>query len=82
VSDTAQVELRSGRVQAPGHRRLTKHLMKRGAAVNRQNADGQTALHFCLGLGHSELGDYLLAKGADDSVANTHGLTPFEGLRP
>jgi len=55
-----------------GHRRLTKHLMKRGAAVNRQNADGQTALHFCLGLGHSELGDYLLAKGADDSVAGAY----------
>ena len=65
-----------------GHKRLSKHLMKRGAAVNHQNAEGQTALHYCLAMGHNELGDYLLAKGASDAIANHHGLTPFEGLNP
>jgi|TARA_B100001142_G_scaffold215853_1_gene214027 ankyrin repeat protein len=39
-------------------------------------------LHYCLAFGHDALGDYLLAKGADASVANKHGLTPFDGLVP
>ena len=50
---------------ARGHRRLTKFLLKRGAAVNGRNAVGDTPLHFCLAGGHGELGAYLVAKGAD-----------------
>jgi ankyrin repeat protein len=63
-----------------GHRRLTKFLLKRGAAVNGRNAVGNTPLHFCLAGGHGELGAYLVAKGADETAANDRGATPYEGL--
>ena len=65
---------------ARGHRRLTKFLLKRGAAVNGRNAVGDTPLHFCLAGGHGELGAYLVAKGADEAAANDRGATPYEGM--
>ena len=67
---------------AAGHKRLSRHLVKRFAGLNLQNLEGNTALHFALAMGHSELGDFLVAKGADDGVTNNYGLSPFEGLAP
>ena len=67
---------------AAGHKRLSRHLVKRGAGLNRRNAEGNTALHFALAMGHVELGDFLVAKGADDGVTNNYGMSPFEGLAP
>ena len=67
---------------AAGHKRLSRHLVKRSAGLNLQNLEGNTALHFALAMGHSELGDFLVAKGADDGVTNNYGLSPFEGLAP
>ena len=32
------------------------------------------------GYGFDELGEYLISKGADDSLQNAHGLTCYEGL--
>lgn len=42
--------------------------------------NGQTALHFCFAYHFEELGQYLLSKGADDSILNADGLTCYEGL--
>ena len=67
---------------AAGDKRLSRHLVKRGAGLNRRNAEGNTALHFALAMGHVELGDFLVAKGADDGVTNNYGMSPFEGLAP
>mmetsp|Transcript_35566 Transcript_35566/g.82352 ORF Transcript_35566/g.82352 Transcript_35566/m.82352 type:complete len:107 (+) Transcript_35566:205-525(+) len=47
----------------------------------RSNHRGQPALHFCFALGHHELGEYLISKGADSSLLNAEGLTCFEGCR-
>ena len=65
-----------------GHKRLTRAMLKRGADINSQNRRGQTPLHYCFAFGHLELGDYLISKGADDTVANCYGLTAYEGLVP
>ena len=63
-----------------GNRRLVKLCIRRGANLNLQNLTGQTALHFAYGYGYAEVGDYLLSKGADDSIRNKDNLTCYEGL--
>eukprot|EP00606_Chrysophyceae_sp_TOSAG23-5_P000215 GSChrysophyteH2.ASY1.ANO1.1443.1 assembled CDS len=63
-----------------GNKRLVKLCMRRGADLNGQNLTGQTALHFAFGYGYTEVGDYLVKKGADDSIRNKDGLTCYEGL--
>jgi hypothetical protein len=37
-------------------------------------------LHFAFGYGYTEAGEYLVKKGADDSIRNKDGLTCYEGL--
>lgn len=63
-----------------GNKRLVKLCLRRGANLNVQNLTGQTALHFAYGYGYAEVGDYLISKGADDSVKNKDGLSCYEGL--
>jgi len=63
-----------------GNRRLIKLCMRRGADLNQQNLTGQTALHFAFGYGYTEAGEYLVKKGANDSIKNKDGLTCYEGL--
>jgi hypothetical protein len=63
-----------------GNKRFVKLCLRRGASMNLQNFFGQTALHFAFGYGYTEVGDYLVSKGADDSILNKDGLTCYEGL--
>jgi hypothetical protein len=63
-----------------GSKRLVKLCLRRGASLNLQNLNGQTALHFAFGYGYTEVGDYLVSKGADDSIRNKDSLTCYEGL--
>ena len=39
-------------------------------------------MHFAFAYGYKDLGKYLLSLGADDTVANVHGMTCYEGLDP
>ena len=56
-------------------------LLLRGANINHQNAQGNTALHFALAFDpEGTLGEYLIERGADDSIENIDGLTPYDGL--
>ena len=64
-----------------GSKRLVKLCLRRGAFLDVQNLNGQTALHFAFGYGYSELGEYMVGKGADDSIVNKDNLTCYEGLR-
>ena len=50
--------------------------------INSQTNLGHTPLHFAFAYGYHELGKYLLSLGADDTVANMHGMTCYEGLDP
>lgn len=40
----------------------------------------QTPLHYAYGYGFESFGEYLISKGADDSITNADGLTCYEGL--
>jgi ankyrin repeat protein len=53
------------------------HLLKGGANVNCQDADGDTPLHVAAMYADSEMVDYLLQHGADPVVLNKHGLSPL-----
>merc|ERR1711959_426346 len=61
------------------NRRLVKLLLKNHIGINNQNARGNTALHYCYQYGFSDLAEYLLAHGADDSILNQDGYVPAQG---
>uniref|UniRef100_A0A7S2KYF9 WW domain-containing protein n=1 Tax=Leptocylindrus danicus TaxID=163516 RepID=A0A7S2KYF9_9STRA len=63
-----------------GNKRIAKLCLRRGGTINLQNMNGQTCLHYAFGYGFDDLGDYLISKGADDSIVNVDGLTCYEGL--
>ena len=44
--------------------------------------EGQTPLHFLFNYHYTDLGSYLISKGADDSICNHFGYSCYEGLRP
>mmetsp|Transcript_14029 Transcript_14029/g.20968 ORF Transcript_14029/g.20968 Transcript_14029/m.20968 type:complete len:526 (-) Transcript_14029:127-1704(-) len=63
------------------NKRLAEMLIIRGANINHQNASGNTALHFALAFdAEGALGEYLIEHGADDSIENIDGLTPYDGV--
>ena len=63
------------------NKRLVEMLLLRGSNVNHQNQAGNTALHFALTFDQDGLlGEYLIEHGADDSLENAEGLTPYDGV--
>jgi ankyrin repeat protein len=63
------------------NKRLVEMLLVRGANINHQNAQGNTALHFALAFdGEGALGEYLIEHGADDTIDNVEGMTPYDGV--
>jgi len=61
------------------NRRLVKLLLKNHIGINAKNIRGNTALHYCYQYGFSDLAEYLLAHGADDSILNNDGFVPAQG---
>ena len=60
---------------------LCEMLLKRGADVNHQNANGNTALHYAMAYDLSgDVGQFLIENGADDSLENQWGLSPYDGI--
>lgn len=65
------------------NRALAEMLVARRANVNHRNAQGNTPLHFAMAYDtDGALGEFLIAHGADDTIENTFGLTPYDGLSP
>ena len=63
------------------NKRIVEMLIIRGANVNHQNAQGNTALHFALAFDTQGLiGEFLIEHGADDTIENLKGLTPYDGV--
>lgn len=63
------------------NKKLAEMLLVRGAAINHQNAQGNTALHFALTFGaEGQLGEYLIEHGADDTIENVEGMTAYDGV--
>jgi ankyrin repeat protein len=56
---------------------VVKGLLDRGASVNLQDGDGDTALHGAAQSGNVEITNLLLAKGADPNIQNKVGGTPL-----
>ena len=56
--------------------------MQRGANVDLRDPDGNTAAHWAFAMGFNDLGDFLLAKGASDRIANAQGFTCRNWRRP
>jgi hypothetical protein len=63
-----------------GNKRLIKLCLRRGANLDIQNLNGNTPLHFLFAYKHDDVGQYLIKKGADNSIKNRDGLTCYEGL--
>ena len=63
-----------------GSKKLVKFLLRRGCNMNAQNHAGNTALHYLNEYNHTNLADWLVRKGADDTLKNAEGLTAYEGV--
>ncbi len=56
-------------------------LVIRGANVNHQNAQGNAALHFAMSFDvEGAIAEYLIENGADDTLENVDGRTPYDGF--
>lgn len=63
--------------------KMVEYLVSKRANVNHRNAQGNTPLHFAMAYdADGALGEYLIARGADDTIENSFGLTPYDGLTP
>lgn len=63
------------------NQRMVELLVTRRANINHRNAQGNTPLHFAMAYdSEGVLGEYLIAHGADDTIENNSGLTPYDGL--
>jgi hypothetical protein len=65
-----------------GHTAVVKLLvsMRPDLDIRCANKKGNTALHFCFAYGFEDLGEHLIALGADEYATNAEGLTCYEGL--
>ncbi len=63
------------------NKRMVEMLLARGANINHQNTLGNTALHYAMAFDTDGLlGEYLIERGADDSLENGEGLTAYDGI--
>lgn len=61
--------------------KIAKILLHRGAKVNHTNSNGNSALHFAFAYDTSgEIAQFLIENGADDSLVNVYGLSPYDGI--
>jgi ankyrin repeat protein len=61
-----------------GNKRIVKLCLRHGASLDKQNSSGQTALHFAFGYNYTDLGEYIISKGANDTFRNNDGLTCYQ----
>ncbi len=65
-----------------GNSKIAKYLIQKGANINHQNNNGQTAGHFANAYQFFDLSQWLFANGADDTLVNKYHLTAYDGLQP
>ena len=63
-----------------GNLKVCKYLVAKGANPNHQNQLGQTPAHFAIAFQFYDLSTWLFENGADDTIENKYGLSPYDGL--
>ena len=64
-----------------GNLRIARLLVQKGANTNHQNKQGQTAAHFALAYQFFDFAGWMFdGGGADDTICNMYGLSPYDGL--
>ena len=48
--------------------------------MNHQNLAGQTPAHFAIAFKFFDLSTWMFENGADDTIHNKYGLSPYDGL--
>jgi ankyrin repeat protein len=56
---------------------VVEMLISRGADIHAKSVDGQTALHYAVWSGRTEIVELLISKGADVNAQDNYGRTPF-----
>ncbi len=59
-------------------RDIVKEFIRAGANLNAKNKTGNTALHYALRNGNTDVARLLIKKGADYEIANNDGITPVD----
>mmetsp|Transcript_3151 Transcript_3151/g.4432 ORF Transcript_3151/g.4432 Transcript_3151/m.4432 type:complete len:123 (+) Transcript_3151:615-983(+) len=63
------------------HRKMIDFLLRRGANVNHTNLNRNSPLHFALAYDKTgQIAEYLIEKGADDTIENNFGFSCYDGL--
>lgn len=63
------------------HLKIADILLSRGALLNHVNSNGNSALHFAFAYDTTgELGEFLIENGANDTIENSFGCTPYDGI--
>jgi ankyrin repeat protein len=63
---------------AEGDDKMVKLLLSKGENPNKQNKDGNTALHYAVAGNYNLCVDVLIAYGINENIENNEGLTAWE----
>ena len=63
------------------NKRIAELLLNRGAEINHQNSQGNTPMHYAMAYDpQGTLGEFFIGRGADDTLENQLGLSPYDGI--
>lgn len=63
-----------------GNMKICKYLAAKGGNPNHQNHGGQSPAHFAIAYKFFEVSHWLFENGANDTLENNDGLSPYDGL--
>lgn len=65
-----------------GYKEALKHFLDSGCSPDAALEDGNTLLHEAYACKDTEIGRYLVSRGARTDIKNRHGKTPSEAVQP
>mmetsp|Transcript_15917 Transcript_15917/g.15331 ORF Transcript_15917/g.15331 Transcript_15917/m.15331 type:complete len:128 (+) Transcript_15917:22-405(+) len=64
-----------------GNKSIVKLALRHGGHINMTNCMGNTALHFAVEYGYTDLANYLISKKANIEIHNVRGFGANEGIK-